>query len=81
MRLAGFGYIVVALAILLRRPNRMTWGLFLYLVSATDVTFYRFPDGLWPFVIVASNLLDVAGTVGPDSENPDATDREPGEEG
>lgn len=64
LRLAGFGYIVVALIILLRRPNRMTWGLFLYLVSATDVTFYRSPDWIWPFVIVASNLLDVAGTVG-----------------
>jgi hypothetical protein len=64
LRLAGFGYIAVALIILLRRPNRMTWGLFLYLVSATDVTFYRFPDWIWPVVTVASNVLDVAGAVG-----------------
>ena len=47
LRLAGFAYIVVALLILLRRPNRMTWGLFLYLVSATNVTLYRFPDWLF----------------------------------
>jgi hypothetical protein len=63
-RLAGFVYIAVALFILVRRPNKMTWGLFLYLVSATDVMFYRFPDWAWPIVAAASNLLSVAGTVG-----------------
>lgn len=63
-RLAGFAYIVVALLILLRRPTRMTWGLFLYLVSATDVRLYRFPEWLTPTVAFASDLLGVAGTVG-----------------
>jgi hypothetical protein len=64
LRLAGFAYIVVALLILLRRPNRMTWGLFLYLVSATNVTLYRFPDWLFPFAQFASDLLSVAGPIG-----------------
>jgi hypothetical protein len=64
LRLAGFVYIAVALIILLRRPNRMTWGLFLYLASATDVTLYRFPDWLLPAAAFASDLLSVAGTVG-----------------
>ena len=64
LRLAGFVYIAVALIILLRRPNRMTWGLFLYLVSATDAEFYRFPVWLFPVVEVASVVLSVAGTIG-----------------
>lgn len=64
LRLAGFVYIAVALLILLRRPNRMTWGLFLYLASATDVRFYRFPEWLAPTVTFASDLLGVAGIVG-----------------
>jgi hypothetical protein len=64
LRLAGFAYIVVALLILLRRPNRMTWGLFLYLVSATNVTLYRFPDWLFVVAQFASDLLGVAGPVG-----------------
>jgi GAF domain-containing protein len=64
LRLAGFIYIAVALIILLRRPNRMTWGLFLYLVSATDAEFYRFPVWLFPIVEFASAMLSVAGTIG-----------------
>lgn len=64
LRLVGFVYIVVALIILFRRPNRMTWGLFLYLVSATSVALYRFPDWLFPFAQFASDVLDVAGAVG-----------------
>jgi hypothetical protein len=64
LRLAGFGYIVVALLILLRRPNRMTWGLFLYLVSATSVSLYRFSDALFPIALFASDLLSVAGPIG-----------------
>jgi hypothetical protein len=64
LRLVGFAYIVVALLILLRRPNRMTWGLFLYLVSATNVTLYRFPDWLFPIAQFASDLLGVAGPIG-----------------
>jgi len=64
LRLAGLAYIVVALIILLRRTNRMTWGLFLYLVSATDVSAYRFPDRLLPAVVFAADLLSVAGAVG-----------------
>jgi hypothetical protein len=64
LRLAGFAYIAVALIILLRRPSRMTWGLFLYLVSATDVTIYRFPEWLVPIAAFASDILSVAGTVG-----------------
>lgn len=64
LRLAGFAYIVVALLILLRRPNRMTWGLFLYLVSATNVALYRFPDSLFVVAQFASDLLGVAGPVG-----------------
>src|ERR1700729_1898012 len=64
LRLAGFAYIVVALIILVRRPNRMTWGLFLYLVSATNVTLYRFPDWLFPVATFASDVLSVAGTIG-----------------
>ncbi|MBV8531525.1 MAG: hypothetical protein JO104_09425, partial [Candidatus Eremiobacteraeota bacterium] len=64
LRLAGFAYIAVALVILLRRPGRMTWGLFLYLVSATDVSLYRFPDWLFPLAALASDVLSVAGTIG-----------------
>lgn len=64
LRLSGFAYIAVALVILLRRPNRMTLGLFLYLVSATDVTLYRFPDSLFPLLQLGSDLLDVAGPIG-----------------
>jgi hypothetical protein len=64
LRLAGFAYIVVALLVLLRRPNRMTWGLFLYLVSATNITVYRFPDWLFPIAQLASDALDVAGPIG-----------------
>lgn len=64
LRLTGFAYIVVALLILLRRPNRMTWGLFLYLVSATNVTLYRFPDWLFVLAQFASDLLSVAGPIG-----------------
>jgi hypothetical protein len=64
LRLTGFAYIVVALIILVRRPNRMTWGLFLYLVSATNVTVYRFPDSLFPIAAFASDVLTVAGTIG-----------------
>lgn len=64
LRLTGFLYIAVALVILLRRTNRMTWGLFLYLVSATDVTIYQFPDRAVPPVALAADLLSVAGTVG-----------------
>ncbi|HEY6326368.1 MAG TPA: hypothetical protein VIW73_07660 [Candidatus Cybelea sp.] len=64
LRLAGFAYIVVALAILLRRPNRMTWGLFLYLVSATNVALFRFPVWLLPIAQLASDILAVAGPIG-----------------
>lgn len=64
LRLTGFLYVAVALVILLRRTNRMTWGLFLYLVSATDVTIYQFPDRAVPPVALAADLLSVAGTVG-----------------
>lgn len=64
LRLAGFAYIAVALIILLRRPTRMTWGLFLYLISATDVTLYRFPDAIFPFMQFVSDLLDIAGPIG-----------------
>ncbi len=64
LRLTGFAYIVVALAILLRRPNRMTWGLFLYLVSATDVSLFRFPIWLLPIAQLASDILAVAGPIG-----------------
>jgi hypothetical protein len=64
LRLTGFAYIVVALVILLRRPNRMTWGLFLYLVSATDVALFRFPIWLLPIAQFASDILVVAGPIG-----------------
>ncbi len=64
LRLTGFAYIGVALIILLRRPSRMTWGLFLYLVASTDVELYRFPEALAPVAAFASDLLGVAGTVG-----------------
>ncbi|HET6274592.1 MAG TPA: hypothetical protein VFE16_01475 [Candidatus Cybelea sp.] len=64
LRLTGFAYIVVALIILLRRPSRMTWGLFLYLVASTNVELYRFPEGLAPAAAFASDLLGVAGLVG-----------------
>jgi len=64
LRLTGFLYIAVALVILLRRTNRMTWGLFLYLVSVTDVNIYEFPNRAVPAIAFASDLLSVAGTVG-----------------
>ncbi len=64
LRLAGFIYIGVALIVLLRRPGRMTWGLFLYLVSVTDVTLYRFPEWLFLPTQFASDVLSVAGLVG-----------------
>ncbi|MBV8345562.1 MAG: hypothetical protein JO190_11335 [Candidatus Eremiobacteraeota bacterium] len=64
LRLTGFAYIVVALLILLRRPNRMTWGLFLYLVSATNVAYFRFPVLVLPIAQLASDILTVAGLVG-----------------
>jgi hypothetical protein len=64
LRLTGFLYIVVALVILLRRTNRMTWGLFLYLVSVTDVSIFHFPDRAVPAIAFASDILSVAGTVG-----------------
>ncbi len=64
LRLAGFAYIVIALLILLRRPNRMTWGLFLYLVSATNVALFRFPVALLPVAQLASDILAVAGPIG-----------------
>ncbi|HVR47354.1 MAG TPA: hypothetical protein VMT95_12065 [Candidatus Binatia bacterium] len=64
LRLTGFAYIVVALVILFRRPNRMTWGLFLYLVSATDVALFRFPIWLLPIAQLASDILAVAGPIG-----------------
>jgi len=64
LRLTGFAYIVIALLILLRRPNRMTWGLFLYLVSATNVTLFRFPVWFVPIAQLASDLLTVAGPIG-----------------
>jgi hypothetical protein len=64
LRLAGFGYIAIALVILLRRTNRMTFGLFLYLVSATDATTYRFPDAIFAFAQFGSDLLAIAGPIG-----------------
>ncbi|HEY1868269.1 MAG TPA: hypothetical protein VGG70_08205 [Candidatus Cybelea sp.] len=64
LRLAGFLYIAVALIILLRRTNRMTWGLFLYLVSVTDVNIFQVPDRAVPPIALAADLLSVAGTVG-----------------
>src|SRR5579871_1497060 len=64
LRLTGFAYIVIALLILLRRPNRMTWGLFLYLVAATDVALFRFPVWLAPIAQLASDILAVAGPIG-----------------
>ena len=64
IRLVGFAYIAIAAIILLRRPNRMTYGLFFYLISATDVTLYRFPDAIFPFVQLGSDLLDIAGPIG-----------------
>lgn len=64
LRLAGFAYIAVALFIVMRRPSRMTWGLFLYLVSVTNVTLYRLPDWLFPIAQFASDLLSVAGLIG-----------------
>jgi hypothetical protein len=64
LRLAGFVYIAVALLILLQRPSRMTWGLFLYLMSATSITTYRFPDSIFLGAEFASDVLSVAGPVG-----------------
>lgn len=64
LRLTGFAYIAVALVILLRRPGRLTWGLFLYLVSSTNVSTYHFPDTIFPIVQFASDILDVVGPIG-----------------
>ncbi len=64
LRLAGFAYIAVALLILLRRPSRMTWALFLYLVSSTNVSTYRFPETIFPIAQFASDILDVIGPIG-----------------
>jgi hypothetical protein len=64
LRLAGFAYIAVALIILLRRPSRMTWGLFLYLVASTNAATFRFPDAAIPIVQFASDILDVVGPIG-----------------
>ncbi len=64
LRLAAFAYIAVALVILLRRPSRMTWGLYLYLMSATNVSLYRFPDSGFLIAQLASDLLGVAGPIG-----------------
>lgn len=64
LRLAGFAYIAVALVILLRRPSRMTWGLFLYLIASTNVGTFRFPDALIPIAQFASDILDVIGPIG-----------------
>lgn len=64
LRVAGFVYIAVALVILLQRPSRMTWGLFLYLMSATSITVYRFPDSLFLIAQFASDVLSIAGPVG-----------------
>lgn len=64
IRLVGFAYIGIALIILLRRPNRMTFGLFFYLIAATDVSLYRFPDSLFPLAQFGSDLLDIAGPIG-----------------
>lgn len=64
LRLAGFAYIAVALAILLRRPSRMTWGLFLYLIASTNVATFRFPDSMVPIAQFASDILDVIGPIG-----------------
>jgi hypothetical protein len=64
LRLSGFVYIAVALIILLQRPSRMTWGLFLYLMSATSITTYRLPDSLFLFAEFTSDVLSIAGPVG-----------------
>ncbi len=64
LRLTGFAYIVVALLILVRRPSRMTWGLFLYLVASTNAGIFRLPDNVIPFAQFASDILDVVGPVG-----------------
>lgn len=64
LRLAGFAYIAVALVILFRRPSRMTWGLFLYLIASTNVATFRFPDALVPLTQFASDILDVLGPIG-----------------
>ena len=64
LRLAGFIYIGVALIVLARRPGRMTWGLFLYLVSQTNVELYRVPDSLFLAAQFGSDVLSVVGLVG-----------------
>lgn len=64
LHLTGFAYIGVALFILLRRPNRMTWGLFLYLISAANASQHRFPDALFPLAQFASDVIDIAGPIG-----------------
>jgi len=64
LRLTAFVYIVVALMILLRRPNRMTLGLYLYLLSATDITSYRIPEAIFPLAQIGSDLLSIAGPIG-----------------
>jgi hypothetical protein len=64
LQLAGFAYIVVALTILLRRPSRMTWGLFLYLLSVTNITSYRLPNGLFVIAQFGSDILSIAGPIG-----------------
>jgi len=64
LRLTAFVYIVVALMILLRRPNRMTLGLYLYLLSATDITSYRIPEAIFPLAQMGSDLLSIVGPIG-----------------
>jgi hypothetical protein len=64
LRLTGFIYIAVALMILLRRPNRMTLGLSLYLLSATVVTSYRVSDAIFPFAELGSDWLAIVGPIG-----------------
>lgn len=63
-RLAGFAYIVVALAIVLRRPSRMTWGLYLYLLSASDVALLRAPLPLFLAGRLIYDVLAIAGPIG-----------------
>jgi len=60
----ALGFIAIGLTLLLRRPNRTTWGLFLYLVSATNVALFRFPVALLPVAQLASDILAVAGPIG-----------------
>lgn len=60
--LAGFAYIFVALAIVMRRPSRMTWGLFLYLLSASEIEHLR---AQLPIFLVARLFYDVVAVAGP----------------